>query len=1423
MFAQTSGGPDGFGYTWLSSNDTNGPTYSWIQPDTVNATEITGMTDTSTETASIGFDFNFYGVDYNSLTVSSDGLLIFSGSSSLSNQNMPNTSSPNNLIAWYWDDMNPGYAPNETRIFYENITLDGENTFLISFIDFYEYRYGGGGKLTAQVALKQNGEILIQYQSIDDVIDRTSCSIGIENADGTMGLTYCYNDDSVIYDSYAIQFNPPVAGTPFLSTNPSPADNAGGVQTSGTLTWDFGADTDTYDLWFGTTGNMSQVVTGGVSGTTGSYSYSNLTNETTYEWRVDSHNTASGLSTTGDVWTFETVGNPIANFPYTEDLEGGTPPTGWTVIEDNDINSVTISSTRNHTDGGSNSIRFSSYSYASNGEYAQYLISPQVDFSSLTSPAASFWHYHSSSYGDDMLYFGVSTTDTDTTSFTWTNFTDDLLVSWNEAYIDLSAYQGQTVYLAIKYDAPGSDYYIYVDDLKLFNAATPPECTTVVEPADGAVDQLTNVTLSWNSVTGATEYNLYVGETSGNYTVINGTSITESTYDITAVLGQTYYWKVVPENSFGTPASCPEWSFSTFNSTPDCATNFDPADGDTDELENGTLSWDAAFSATEYLLSIGTASGNYNVLDHATITGTSYDYTGLSYSTQYFWQVTPVNGLGPNMTCTEQSFTTRTDPTIVGAWSADFESGIPANWVNLVDEGPEDDNWVHKTTSIGHGATSGNNGSTGYIGFDDSGSSVDNAHIVTNPFDFTSMSNPTLSFWYWIGDSGDTTHDQSTLYIDTFDGSSWTTYGTSWGHTGQWAEVIIDLSVFTSVTTFKLRAEGTSSWYSDVCIDDFVIFDGGNPPTCSTTPDPADGESDQPLSGTLSWSNPGQTEFYVLYLGSATDNYDIVNGMTLTETSYDYSGLTYSTDYFWKVVPGNSFGNATGCPEWSFTTLDDPAITSFPWSEDFEGAMPLGWTIIENNTNNQVTLSNTQNHTTGGTYSLRFSSYSSTSSNDYTQYLISPEINLSSISDPEFSFWHFLYNNTNADDELYFGVSTTGTDTTSFTWTDLTSILSRGNWVSSAFDLSAYEGQTIHIALKYDTAGDDEYYIYVDDASIYSAATPPSCATVASPADAETDVLETGTLVWNEAGNTDYYTLYLGTAADNYDVVNGMTLTATSYAYSGLSFDSSYFWKVVPGNNQGDATGCPEWSFTTRQNPTIVSFPWLEDFTNWEPANWSLSGDRTWGQFNGEVAFCDFWSWNGGTAIMTTPPVQLPSTGLYEVHFDWSHLYDSSYPDDQGIVQVSIDGSNWTELWNLTGTAFNSNDGADDETPGTGVTESFPLDAYLGETVYFQVIGNSDWGPDFFIDNFGVRTYTPPTAKAMVNVYLGGPYSTENNNMDTTVNQYLPVTSPYADAIAVTAMPADVVDWISLELRQTATGATIEQRSALLLDTGMIS
>ncbi|MCB5286452.1 MAG: choice-of-anchor D domain-containing protein, partial [Candidatus Cloacimonetes bacterium] len=97
------------------------------------------------------------------------------------------------------------------------------------------------------------------------------------------------------------------AGSPDLASNPSPAHMASNVALTGNLTWDFGAYTDTYDLWFGPVGSMTQKVFGASAGATGTYAYSSLLNDTQYSWRIDTISSAKRITTTGATWTFTTA------------------------------------------------------------------------------------------------------------------------------------------------------------------------------------------------------------------------------------------------------------------------------------------------------------------------------------------------------------------------------------------------------------------------------------------------------------------------------------------------------------------------------------------------------------------------------------------------------------------------------------------------------------------------------------------------------------------------------------------------------------------------------------------------------------------------------------------------------------------------------------------------------------------------------------------------------------------------------------------------------------------------------------------------------------------------------------------------------------------------------------------------------------
>jgi hypothetical protein len=109
--------------------------------------------------------------------------------------------------------------------------------------------------------------------------------------------------------------------------------------------------------------------------------------------------------------------------------------------------------------------------------------------------------------------------------------------------------------------------------------------------------------------------------------------------------------------------------------------------------------------------------------------------------------------------------------------------------------------------------------------------------------------------------------------------------------------------------------------------------------------------------------------------------------------------------------------------------------------------------------------------------------------------------------------------------------------------------------------------------------------------------TPPNCAILNSPADGVTGVGLTPTLQWSDGGGgTTGYKLYFGTDNPPTNIHNGTDLgNVTSYTFSSnLNFLTTYYWKIVAYNTNGDASGCEVRSFTTIADP--ASIPSLTSF-----------------------------------------------------------------------------------------------------------------------------------------------------------------------------------------------------------------------------------
>jgi len=171
--------------------------------------------------------------------------------------------------------------------------------------------------------------------------------------------------------------------------------------------------------------------------------------------------------------------------------------------------------------------------------------------------------------------------------------------------------------------------------------AAPPN--VVATPADG------QVTISWDAVAGATDYNIYMDTVSGvsvtSYSSLQNTTATSYTWS-GLTNGTTYYFVVTAVNSSGESAESTEVSATpqAAVSPPSAPLNVTATGGD----GQVTISWDAVAGATSYNIYMDTVSG-VSVSNYASMqstTTTSYTWSGLTNGTTYYFVVTAVNSSG---------------------------------------------------------------------------------------------------------------------------------------------------------------------------------------------------------------------------------------------------------------------------------------------------------------------------------------------------------------------------------------------------------------------------------------------------------------------------------------------------------------------------------------------------------------------------------------------------------------------------------------------------------------------------------------------------------------------------------------------------------------------------------------------------------
>ncbi|HRF75199.1 MAG TPA: GEVED domain-containing protein, partial [Chitinophagales bacterium] len=161
-------------------------------------------------------------------------------------------------------------------------------------------------------------------------------------------------------------------------------------------------------------------------------------------------------------------------------------------------------------------------------------------------------------------------------------------------------------------------------------------------------------------------------------------------------------------------------------------------------------------------------------------------------------------------------------------------------------------------------------------------------------------------------------------------------------------------------------------------------------------------------------------------------------------------------------------------------------------------------------------------------------------------------------------------------------------------------------WYNYSFTIPASYNTTANY-ITFKAISDYGFNIYLDDIAIVkNVISIPSCATGNSPVDGAIGVCSNATISWDIVPYATGYKLTMGNNAPNYNNVASNLDLGNVQSFSALLNNSTvYKWRVRPYNENGNAVGCVQNTFTTASDvcyclpefiePNCVSLDFIDD------------------------------------------------------------------------------------------------------------------------------------------------------------------------------------------------------------------------------------
>ncbi len=886
--------------------------------------------------------------------------------------------------------------------------------------------------------------------------------------------------------------------------------------------------------------------------------------------------------------------------------------------------------------------------------------------------------------------------------------------------------------------------------------------TPVVAPNAPASVTFANITtggltLNWtDAATNESGYRVYRSTDGVNYTKIVDLAANSTSFSDTGLSSATtYYYKIAAWNSAGETTT--SVSQATAVSAPSAPTQLSVNGATTSSLQ---LSWtDTSSNESGFRVYRSTDGTNFTLIGSAAAGSTTYTDTGLSSSTTYTYKVSAWNSGGE----TASSTSTGTTQAIVVAPNAPANitfanittTGLTLNWTDAASN--ETGYRVYRSTdgvnftkvadlaanSTSFADSGLSNNTTYYYKVTDWNSAGETAAATISqktalaapsmPGQLT-ISNPTISSLQlsWT----DTSNNESgfKVYRST-DGTNFTLVSSLAANTTTFTDT--GLSSNTQYT-YKISAWNSAAEVMSSASSGTTLV------VAPSTPGSVTFSNITTAGLTIHWADNATNESgYHVYRSTDGTNFTDIANLAANSTSFSDTGLSSATTYYYKIAAWNSAGETSATAVSQQTAVAAPNAPSLLTVNNAStSSLQLSWTDNSSNESGFKVYRSTDgtNFTLVTSLAANVTTFTDTGLASNTQYTYkisawnsAAEVTSSATSGTT----QAVVVAPNVPASITFAnVSTSGV---TVNWTDTANNetgyrvyrSTDGVNFTKVADLAANSTSFADSGLSSSTT----YYYKVSDwnsaGETTSAASSTTTQTVVVAPAAPTSVTASGvtttglTLNWTDAAsNESGYGVYRSTDGVNFTKVADLAANSTSFVDSGLSNNTTYYYKVTDWNSAGETAAATISQKTALAAPSMpgqltISSPTISSLQlAWTDTSSNESGFHVYRSTNGGAytlvgnltagvtSFSDTGlasnttysykvaSWNAagetsttaasGTTLVVAPSapasVTFANITTAGLTLNWS---DTATNESGYHVYRSTDGTNFTDIANL--------------------------------------------------------------------------------------------------------------------------------------------